>query len=256
MTVTWQQEEFNRALRGYLFTTDKDISEILNQRALNIVGRTFDMLPPRNVQTKRKQVSSYMRQRLVTRIRPVRNSRVVLSGNVRKQFAQRGRGGDQLERRHLIAQKLYKTDRSRLTRRAVAYAESAGGGPGLYGRRMRVVASAFSGRAARGVGFLKSHLIPVIRALNPAARYKFPYTKTTSVSRWPGSAGYGIANIATPGNPTVEIAINDPSRAIDARGAEMFHNAMSTAFLQEAAELTAHVQRKLQQEANRINARR
>lgn len=260
MSATWQQQEFDRAFARYIPTTDKDLSTIMNERGLSVLGHTWDRLQPKAPQAVRKRVGAYLHTRLSTRIRitkaAVRHSFGLSRRSPKRRFAQRGDAWQQFQRVHLIVQSLYAGARGKLTRRAVKYAETAGGGPGLYGSRMATVAGAFAGRAQRGVGFLKSHLIPLIKAMNAVSQnFRRSMPGISNIARWPGSAASSIAIVATPGQPEVIFNITNPSYKIDSRGADIMYRAMSDAFVIEARDLDKHVTRKMQREADRINAR-
>lgn len=177
--VSIDAREFNRAIQQLSKGVKQKAVDLSNQVALDVAREWFNALPPpiAQVQTKRREIRSYLRQTVAVRIK------LATSGKRKGKFIVAGKKGDQLQRRHLIVQ----------ARRARA------GERGLYGTRMRQFAAGLSRRAQISVGYLKAMLLPVIRALNPVVKFKMPYGETGGsgkISLWPGSKGYGRAKIA------------------------------------------------------------
>jgi hypothetical protein len=112
-------------------------------------------------------------------------------------------------------------------------------------------------RATVSVGYLKSVFLPIIRRMNPLVQFPFPFIKTKNISRWPGSAGHGIAKPAQVGwNPIASFrAEGKVTSKEQAKVDSMYQQAMQLAFTAEAAELRAHVARKMQQISRKHSVR-
>lgn len=221
-------------MRAYLPTTRRDRAEIVNQRGLNVAGRTYDLIPPSSgagVPAKRGQIKAYMNQPVATRLRPLKK------GGFRKKEPKR----NTLRRVHLIIQ-------ARRRRRGLK---------GLYGAKMRTAAAGLSRHAQVSVGFLKSIFLPIIRGLNPLVRFKFPFAKTSNISRWPNSAGHGIATPAIPGpNCTVTLRMGVRMKLGDnAKAIGIVESNLQRAVHAEAAELNRHVRDKMAQRARQAGWR-
>lgn len=232
VTLTIDTRPMQTALQAYYPTTQKSLNDIINQRMLNIVGRAFDAIPPADPDAKRSLIKQYLREQVSQKIRLTKSSR---------RFVKSGVKNNQLQRVHLIVQ----------ARRAKA------GKKGLWGPAMRVASGNLARKAQDSVGFVKSVFIPIIRTLNPLVQYKFPFSKTAHISRWPGSAGSGFATPAhmLTWNPTARIEVEFKVKRNDAGVQAILENAVQLGFDHEAVELMAHVQKKMQEDANRINAR-
>lgn len=224
--------QFRNALIAYAKTTKRSMPEILNQRALNIAGRAFDLIPPKSgsgVDAKRRQIRNYMNALLAQKVRQVK------SGPNAGRFKKSGQSRDQLMRKHLIAQLRAKQR----------------GEKGLYGNEMRKASARVSRVAQNSVGFLKSLFLPIIATLNPICKFKFPAHKTSNISRWPGSSGFGKVKIAN-GNSlesvlTVGANLKRPGNAVS-----IVTSALQRAVNDEAKEIEAHIRRKMAQEARRM----
>jgi hypothetical protein len=232
--------EFNQAIRQLSAGSKKKAVELSNQIALDVSREWFNAMPPpiAQIAAKRREISAYMRQPLATKIK------LATSGTRKGKFVQRGTRANALQRRHLILQARQ--------RRA--------GKRGLYGDEMRRFAAAFSGRAARSVGYLKVMLLPVIRALNPVVKYKMPYSETGGsgkISIWPGSKGYGRAKLAFGANPLaiLYLAWNFIGpQAGRAAGLVMAGWRQAADF--KLGKLRRMIERELQPELDKVNAKR
>lgn len=235
MTMLIDTTGMNAALERYIPTTRRDLAEIVNQRTLNVAGRAFDHIAPHgdgnDVQAKRQQIKLYLREPLSTRIK------LAHSGKRKGQIIRKGARNKQLQRVHLIIN---------------AWRRFAGK-KGLYGAEMMKASGAFKARAQISAGFLKSVWLPILKRLNPIVRYKFPFAKTSRISIWPGSAGYGRISIAKNDVPAPEaifqIAIALAGRAgkpsQESKVQAMEATALQAALNEEAAELNRHVLEKL-----------
>lgn len=225
--------QFESALKFVADNTERALPEILNQRTLNVVGRAFDNTPPasgQGVQAERKRVKDYLGQQVSQRIRQTKR------GN----FVKKGTKARQLKRVHLILQ----ARRRRMGQR------------GLYGPAMTAAAGRFMQRAQVSVGYLKSVFLPIIVTLNRVCRFKFPFNKTSNISRWPGSRGSGRVQIARAGMnvetviaTTVEVEARSSGKV-----AAIQESAMQRALDAEADEMERHVSEKLQEIFDRVKA--
>lgn len=255
--------DFQSALNQYIASTKRDLAEIINQRALNVAGRAFDILPPATgagVDAKRREVRGYMTEPLTQSVkfrkkaRDVRQwrnifgpllpdqgrSENVLVKRLEKGFVKSKGKSRQLQRRHLIAQAIAKKE----------------GKKGLYGKTMKAAAARLLRAAVGGVGFLKSAFLPAIYILNRTARKKVPFRKTFNIKRWSGSGGWGSAQSAKPGSIaasqfSVNVRLVPRSAYTSGRVRNMMDGAVYRAMNEEAEEMRQHVARKLQQRANR-----
>jgi hypothetical protein len=268
--VTFTNEsvrEFQSALRDYIASTKRALPDIINQRALNVAGRAFDILPPATgagVDSKRREVRAYMTEQLSQTVKYRKKSRDVrkwrdifgplMPGQGRSESVvvkrlekgwQATKVGKksaprQLQRRHLIAQAIAKKE----------------GRKGLYGPTMKAAAARLLRAAVGGVGFLKSAFLPAIYTLNRTARQKFPHRKTFNIKRWSGSGGWGSAQSAKPGSIaasqfSVNVRLVPRSAYTSGRVRNMMDGAVYRAMNEEAEEMRQHVARKLQQRAYR-----
>jgi len=224
---------FSAALAQYIPTTKRDLADIVNQRTLNVAGRAFDRLPPRDVQAKRAEIKRYLQEPLSQRIRIAKSS-----GRVVK----KGKKENQLQRMHLIVQ-------ARRAKRGL---------PGLYGRAMKRASGAFLQRAQVSVGFVKSILLPIITTLNPLVRFKFPFAKTRNISRWPGSAGFGRVQVAKAGEVSRAPFQIGANLKVPGEGKvrSLLAGALQQALYDEGREMIRHVREKMQATANRFNVRK
>lgn len=229
---------FDAAIQAYIPTTRKTLVQIVNQRAINVVERAFDSLPPANPDTQRGKVRSYLRQPLST------NVKLAKSGKRKGQFIKRGARNNQLQRVHLIVQ----------AKRAKA------GLPGLYGKKMLHASGKFVSFATKGVGFVKSLFLPAIIGLNPFAQKKVPHSKTHKIARWPGGAGYGRAAAAREGDkPTVTFVIGAALRKVghqEGKVKAIVERALQFGLNAEAAEIRRHVEDKMRQITAPFNAKK
>jgi hypothetical protein len=163
---------FSRSLAVISNGTYKVAADLMNQWTLDIVGKAFDLIPPSSETTSydaaRKRVREYWSMQLSQRIKFVK-----AKATGRTVSRKRGRRNKQLRLRHLIAQAVYRKR----------------GLKGLYGKRMAKVAAAMSRGAAVSVAFMKARLIPIIRRLQPTAKYKFPAWRYSQIAVWDRSAG-------------------------------------------------------------------
>ena len=264
-TVTFTNasvREFQSALRQYIASTKRALPDIINQRALNVAGNAFDILPPSSgigVDVKRREISKYMNEPLAQYVKFREKDRDVykvkkfnvgkIGSSVERKFVKTLKAGfhqakaksRQLQRRHLIVQARQRKE----------------GKKGLYGPAMRKAAGTLSRASTAGVGFLKSAFLPAIYRLNPVARKPFPHRKTKNIKRWSASGSWGSAqparvDIKSAATFSVNVRIGKRSEHTSPRVRMMLDGAVAMAMAQEAEEMRRHVQQKLQSEANKI----
>src|SRR5690349_1842627 len=106
--------QFDRGLQMVYRNTPKTLTEVVNQRALNVAGRAFEGLPPSKstvsddeflfggtssaVEAKRWSIRRFLREPLSTRIT------LFKSGKRKGQIGRKGGRNKQLQRVHLIVQ--------------------------------------------------------------------------------------------------------------------------------------------------------
>ena len=171
---SWNDKVWRRSVPVLAQKYKVTLAQILNQFALDTVGNAFDRIPPGDYDTKRLFIKLLLTDQLSTRVRRYAH------GKRRGEYHKTGARNKQLQRVHLLAN----------------YYRAKYGRPGLYGKNMLRYAGAMKQRRQVGVGSVKSVFLPMIRALNPLVKFKFPFAKTSKISRWPGSRGYGIAKPA------------------------------------------------------------
>ncbi len=228
--------QFKAALGDYYKTTQKELQDVLNQRAFNIAGRTIDAMKPAPgaEQSTRGKIRGYMNEQVSTRIR------LAKSGKRKGNFLRKGSRANQLVRANLILQ---------ARRRKM-------GMPGLYGAGMAAAEGRFKLAAQVGVGFLKSAFLPIIKGLHPLVKFKRVRTSWGRISVWPGSDGYGKVNPAKKSwNPSVTMTLRWIVSGAPTKVQRLVVPHLQAAFDAEAREMTRHVTEKLQAAANKVNAR-
>lgn len=229
--------QFKEALQGYYRTTTKDLQEVLNQRAFNIAGRAVDSMKPSPgaEQSTRGKIKTYLNEQVSTRVR------VATSGKRKGKFLRKGSKANQLARVNLIIQ---------ARRRKM-------GMKGLYGDAMRDVEGRFKTAAQVGVGFLKTPFLPIIKGLHSLVKFKRIQTRWGRISVWPGSDGYGKVNPAKASwNPSVTMTMRWIVSGAPTKVQRMVLPNLQAAFDAEAREMVRHTTEKLQQTANKVNARK
>jgi len=228
--------EFSAAIKQLSRGSRKAAVSLSNQIALDIVREWFNRVPPPigQIDAKRREIRSYLQAQLSTRVRLAKSG---------KKFIKVGRKANQLRRVHLITQARQRK----------------AGKKGLYGQRMRSAAAGLARRAQTGVGYLKAILLPVIRGLNPVVKYKMPYSETGGAGKiaiWPGSKGGGKVTPAS-GNPfailNMRWSLHGPREGY-ARGLILSGWHQAVAF--KLQKLKSRIEREMQGEFNRVNARR
>jgi hypothetical protein len=142
LTVETEQAKFKEAMDKMLLLSKRELSVAVNARMSFLLMRVFVLLPPRRVQEARNKVRSYL------------NHATNLN-----QYSKSGRKIGRkriLQRVHLIAQAKNKK----------------AGKKGLYGQEMKDAVAYIRRRSINSVGYLKSALIPLIRAFNATSKYK------------------------------------------------------------------------------------
>ncbi len=222
-TLVMDTSQFNRGAQMLVDVARRSARDIVNQAALDVSGRAFDNLAPSDPQAKRTEIKKHLEAEISVPVRKIKtgpNAGKIVRDNRRRA----------LQRVHLLVNFYRGKSKKR----------------GLYGEGMKRAAGRMKKKRQVGVGYLKSVFLPIIRMLNPLCKFKFPYSKTHSISRWPGSRGFGIAQPAQRGaHPLVLLKIGVKVRnPQDAKVNKMMQKAF-----QEALDWKAG---KMQREAERI----
>lgn len=236
--MTLNTREFSAAIRQLARKLPQEkLPQLLNQAALDVAGEAFDAIPPASgaVDSTRLKLRRFLREQLSTTIK------LATSGKRKGSLIRRGGRAKQLIRANLLAN----------------YWRGRAGKPGLYGAAMRKYTGKLTGARTRGVGFIKSVFLPIIRGLNPLVKYKFPFNKTAKIARWPGSKGFGIATPARPSwNPVATFEIrNDIRNSQAGKVQNLYFRVVQAAIDFKAAKLQRQFERELQAEFNKVNAR-
>lgn len=236
MKIDIDTREFERALDTYFASTTKGLAEVLNQRAFNIAARTMDSMKPApgSEQAQRSKIKGYLDETISSRIRQVK------SGKNKGSFKRRGSKANQLARVNLVIQ----------ARRAKM------GLQGLYGQAMRQAEGKFKKSAQVGVGFLKSPYVGVIKGLLDYVKFRKVATRWGRISVWAGSKGQGTVNPAQKGwSPAVMMKMLWSVKGQPTKADKLTRPHLQAAFDAEGREMMRHVAEKLQEGANKINAK-
>jgi len=232
MKIDIDTREFERALDTYFASTTKGLAEVLNQRAFNVAARTMDSMNPEpgTEDFMRAHIRSYMNAPVSDRIRFTKKGK----------SKRRGSKQNQLARVNLIIQ----------ARRAKM------GLKGLYGKAMTDAEGRFKKSAQVGVGFLKSPYVAVIKGLLEYVKFRKVATKWGRIPSWAGSRGRGTVNPAQRGwSPIVIMKMLWNVKGQPTRADRLTRPHLQAAFDAEAREMMRHVAEKLQEGANKINAK-
>lgn len=240
--ITVDSREWNRALIDVATATGRTQAEVLNQAALDVAGRAFDLIPPAEVGSNEK---SGKRQEIREELTDVRSY-------VYRQV----KAGPNKGKMKKVGSKWFTNPRSHgkdRTLRAIHLIVNAAmgrrGKKGLRGSDMRAYAGSVVGRRTRGVGFLKGVFIPIIRMLNPLVKYKFPTRKTRHIARWPGSAAHGIASPAKAGPNPIAMITTAPTvhgSKSDSKIMNMYQAAITEAIIWKTGKLKREAERAFQ----------
>lgn len=237
-TIQLDTRQFRRAIQVYAETTRKTGAQIVNQRAYNVAGRAMDMMKPEpgGEQAQRAKIRAYMNTRRG-------EDRYVIS-KTGKRTKKKVKRMHQLVVANLIVQ----------ARRAKK------GLTGLYGQAMISAEGQFVQAAQVGVGFLKSPFVAIVRGLTeyqPPGKRMPIKTRWGKISVWPGSKGYGTVNPALPGtSPQVKFELRWRVKGAPTKVQRLTLPVLQRAFDAEAAGMRQHVIDKLQEAADKINARK
>lgn len=231
--VQWDLSDMRATLNRYAKTTRKTTPVILNQRFSNVVRRAFNFTPPHNVDVKRKQVRAYLRQPLATRIKYFK------SGKRKGQFGKKGARNKQLQRVHLILNRL----------------RGKRGLKGLYGHDMLRLSGAFVKQATNAVGFAKSLFIPMMKQLERVVKFRGIRVKRGNIKIWNDPKGFSDVSHAKEGShPTIRFVVGSRVRKSDANLHKIINNSWRRAMRAEERELKAHLERKAKENAKRTGA--
>jgi hypothetical protein len=246
--------EFNATLRAYIADSSRELSQILNSRLFYLLARAFLLLRPASPQTERNRIRDYLREPL---------------GDVNKVSRKTGKklGKTRLLRRvHLITQAK--------NRKA--------GNPGLYGDDMKKASAGVLRRSINSVGYLAAPVAKAIKKLQghfsqfggtagsiggvrPYAANKalvalaeeYGITDRSNVGLHKGA--YSFIKQAKPEiNPRASadmaLAISDGNQMpkVDSK----YNAAFGKAFADELGEMKRHIAKRMQEHANKFNARK
>lgn len=130
--------------------------------------------------------------------------------------------------------------------------------PGLYGSAMKKVMDSEVGRRYRSIGFIASGFLQAIKDFEPYAERKGSApARDSSVKQFGQAKGYGTP--ARSGGWVVKAIINNSASAHgDTKGAlEKFATAgLQTAVDAEVASMKQYIEQKMQETANKVNAKK
>lgn len=238
--------EWAKAIGELSALQKKTQAEVVNQAALDVAGFAFDSIPPADINASRRSIRANLTQILAQKVKLM--SRGINKGKFRpvggRQFTtERSHGKDRQLRR------VHKMINAAMKRR---------GKPGLYGKRMRAYASAVVGNRTKGVGFLKGVFVPVFVTLNQLVQFKFPFSKTRNIARWPGSAAFGIVNPARPGeivSANMLIAPTIHGTKQDSKITALYRTVLSAGIQWKLGKMQREVERRLEKIYNKASGR-
>lgn len=238
--MTLDTSKFQLGLRKLREVSRLTSAQIVNQAALDVAVQAFKDTPMAN----RQKVFQELNQQRSTGVK------VATIGKRKGKWLYRLAKSRELRARHLISN----------------WWRGKQGKPGLYGsntkrsRRTGKVGymAAYSGKLQRsrvgGTGFLRSVFMPIIRALNPKAKYKVSFRGLfLGIKRWPNSAGDGVATFATRDRLqavlSTKVKVHDGQ---DGKVAAMQRQAMQSALDWKAGKMLRQAEREFQAEFNKV----
>jgi hypothetical protein len=230
-------ERLRKNLIEYVAVSGRELGDQVRQRSLNVAGRTFDNIKPQafgeGLKTRRHQIKVYMDAMIATRLK------IAKSGKRKGKFMRKGGRKKQLTRAVLILQARRKKE----------------GKKGLYGKEMRYAVGSFVGISQKAVGALKVGLIPIIRALNPICKFKFPFYKTRSFAQWKNGYGFGKVSLNSDKmHPKALMEFGANVKTNDAKVQAIYEEAANRAIWAENIELERHMKARLQKMAQKFNS--
>lgn len=232
MMPTFQLDtrQFDATLARYMETSKKTVAEIVNQKTSFVAREAFKLIPPLSISAQKSRNLAWLRAGTYVTSQQGKNTR----GQVRP-------------RQYIIAS---------ARRRA---GQAAAGG---YRQQIEKITGKMTARATQFLGSLKSALIPIIVGLNPHVKYKAPVSLTRHIQRWPGSKGSGTVDPARPGDNVFaqfRIAFETvrPLLGVDREGycLRLYTRAVQDAIDKEQRSMADYVYQRMQEDANRVNAR-
>jgi hypothetical protein len=221
MELQFDTSQFDAAMAEYIPTTERDLAEIVNKRALNVAFRAMRLTPKAD------------RYRIAAEVGEIgRVLRVTKKGRLMR-----------------TSKRIYATRKGHsapLAALIINKRRERAGLPGLQGKEMEAAIKRMVGARQRSAGFHKSGFIQPVRRLALATRnpVRVPFSEARQVGKPKGSAIPAVKSIS----PTATI-IAEAGQALKIAGP-----AMQQALNDEATEMREHVARKLQQTANKYNA--
>lgn len=236
MKIDIDTREFESALNTYAESTTRDIAEILNQRAFNVASRTVSLMRAKHgtERVRDTRIRTYLNDVISNRITQRK------SGKDKGKFRRKGSAKNQLKVINLVIQ---------MHRRKA-------GDKGLYGAEMRTAQDKFGNSARGGVGFIVSPFVSVLRGLMDKVRFKSVPGGIQGIKVWANSKGKGIVLPAKKGW-IAEVVMNMlwNVKGQPANADKLTRPHLQAAFDAEGREMMRHVAEKLQEGANKINAK-
>ncbi len=187
-----------------------------------------------SAQQKRASIKAFLNTQRSTAVK------MATSGKRKGIFIRRKARNKELRIKHVIAN----------------YWRGKAGKPGLYGKAMLHYSGKMTSKRQRGVGALMAPFLPVIRALNRVAKYKYPFSKTSGakVAIWPGSAGSGATPAPKGANPVARLLMRFATRkGQESRVARIVNPVVQAALDWKAGKLLREAERELAGEFKKAN---
>ena len=225
--------EFDRTLKQYAEVSEKDFADIANNKALELAGG-FGNANPGALQLTHHADAAVVAQQLAARVETV--ERVSKSGKVTKRRKLHFGIGD----KDLLSARIVNARRKR------------DGQPPLWGKALTEASRKLTGARIRSVNFIRSGWVASIRQL------------ASVVGRVGGSGGVkadrpkGYAIAAKPGVSTSATIVNtalNPRHGGSNRAVGMAEAGLQEGVRRVTANMRTYIERKLQQTADRFNAR-
>lgn len=190
VSIEVDTSRFDAALKQYLLLTKRDLHKAINSRFFFLLVRLFVLVPPKSPGQERRRIADYLGT-------PV--------GDINRKDSKTGK----------------RVGRSRIFRRVHLIAQSRqakSGDRGLYGERMKKVASELMRKAIGSVGYLRSMVVKGIRVYNrgfaqfeSAKRKKLK--KPSTAKRIPPTNKVLLALANQYGLPEENVAVHKGTRA-------------------------------------------
>jgi hypothetical protein len=222
-TTTWDQSEFDRALLSYLRVVPHSLAEVLNKKALYLARGALRLTP----KASRAEIEAL--------------------GIVAYQIA--GKTGRRLKR----VKAIYNVTDSRARRILISIWRKRGELAGKTEEDIQGGVKKFLAARLRSIAFLSAGWIPAIRAM---ARKTGEAADTAGVRAFGRPKGRGTpASDGWDPVAVIENSVRPRESPGAARAAEWMRGALEKAFAQELASMQEFILKRLQRDADRVNAR-